>query len=118
MGLPPSIRPYWSQLMAEKVAAPDHRAWEYAQDPFAAKKEVEARQTRRQEKQAAQEDDSGGAVSRGGSGAGTPGGRGGGLSSGGAQWDRAPEVKMANALREMVEATVKKVRVKRNSASC
>ena len=116
MGLPPIIRPYWSILQAEKATAPEHRAWEYATDPFAARKEVDNRQAKRKEKDAARAAESNGAsgsgtpnegASRNGSGRSTPsveatGGRG-------FEWARAPEVKMSTTLREMVEGTVKKV---------
>ena len=117
MGLPPVIRPYWSILQAEKAAAPEHRAWEYATDPFAARKEVDDRQAKRKEKDAvraaaAENGASGSGTaldggSRNASGRSTPsaeltGGRGG-------EWARAPEVKMSTTLREMVEDMVKKV---------
>lgn len=103
MGLPPVIRPYWSILQAEKAAAPEHRAWEYATDPFAARKEVDDRQAKRKEKDvvraAAAENGASGSEtaldggSRSASGRSTPsaeltGGRGG-------EWARAPEVKMS-----------------------
>ena len=105
MSLPPSIRPYWSQLQAEKASAPEHRAWEWAEDPFKAKKEVEGRQERRKEKEAVKngDGDAGGAGGGGRPAAIADGGRGG------VQWSRAPEVKMSGALREMVENTVRKV---------
>lgn len=112
MGLPPTIRPYWTTLMAEKAAAPEHRAWEFAPDPFAAKKEVEARQGKKREKDAVAKEANGNGVGQGGQGSGA-GGRGSGannpMGKGGKEWERAPEVKMASALREMVEATVRKV---------
>lgn len=106
MSLPPSIRPYWSQLQADKASAPDHRAWEWSEDPFKAKKEVESRQERKKEKEAV----------RNGNGhhdaSGSSGGRPPAVSDGGkggVQWSRAPEVKMSGSLREMVEGTVRKV---------
>lgn len=98
--LPPVIRPYWSELLADKAAAPGHREWEWREDPFAARKEVEERQKaaeRKAEQKAEKKED-------GESGKSTPeGGRK-------RQWDEAPEVRMAPALREMVEGAVKKVR--------
>lgn len=107
MTLPPSIRPYWSTLTAEKAAAPAHRAWEWSPDPFAAKKEVEERQNKRKEKDEK-------TAAAGGSGTSTPASRGtasGGASGpGGKSWDSAPEVRMAPGLREMVEGVVRKVR--------
>lgn len=101
MTLPPSIRPYWTTLTAEKAAAPEHRAWEWNPDPFAAKKEVESRQTKRKEKE-----------EKVASGAATPNERSngnGGSGPGGKMWEGVPEVRMAPALREMVEGVVRKV---------
>jgi ATP-dependent RNA helicase DHX57 len=92
--------------MAEKAVSPPHQAWEYAADPFAAKKEVEARQTKRKEKEVAREEQAaGGGTGNGGTGGGHHHGGGGG----GVQWQTAPEVRMAPGLREMVEGTVRKV---------
>jgi len=106
--LPPTIRPYWTTLLAEKASAPDHRDWEWAADPFAAKHEVEARQKKKADKDAAKVNDGeSGAGSARGSGRSTPAAQDG--SRGGKQWEDAPEVRMAPALREMVEDTVKKV---------
>jgi hypothetical protein len=105
--LPPTIRPYWTTLLADKSSAPEHRDWEWAANPFAAKHEVEARQKKRADKvEAVANGRSGGTDSRGGSGRSTPAQDG---SRGGKQWEDAPEVRMAPALREMVEGTVKKV---------
>jgi ATP-dependent RNA helicase DHX57 len=100
MILPPSIRPYWTTLTAEKASAPDHRAWEWNPDPFAAKKEVDSRQEKRKEKEKAKEEggDDHGQGSRPASNGG--GGRG---------WEGVPEVKMAPGLREHVEGAVRKV---------
>lgn len=109
MSLPPTIRPYWSQLQADKAAAPDHRAWEWSEDPFKAKKEVESRQERKKEKEAVRNGDI-----PSGSGSGTANGRPPTVADGGkggVQWSRAPEVKMSGALREMVENTVRKVSI-------
>lgn len=105
MILPPSIRPYWTTLTAEKASAPDHRAWEWHPDPFAAKKEVDSRQEKRKEKEKAKEE--GGDATGGGSGRGTPASNGTG--GGGRSWEGIPEVKMAPGLREHVEGTVRKV---------
>lgn len=106
MTLPPSIRPYWSTLTAEKAAAPPHRAWEWDPDPFAAKKEVESRQNKRKEKVEQQQQ------SAAGSGANTPNGGSGSIGvsgPGGRAWEDVPEVRMAPALRETVEGVVRKV---------
>ncbi|WWD01093.1 hypothetical protein V866_008031 [Kwoniella sp. B9012] len=108
MTLPPSIRPYWSTLTAEKAAAPPHRSWEYDPDPFAAKKEVEDRQNKKKDKEAAREAEVDGRIA-GPSGRGTPVAREANQGGGGTAWDRAPEVKMASSLRETVEATVRKM---------
>ncbi|OCF36386.1 ATP-dependent RNA helicase A [Kwoniella heveanensis BCC8398] len=112
MTLPPSIRPYWSTLTAEKAASPPHRAWEYNPDPFAAKKEVEDRQTKKKDKDAAakeaEEDGFGASGSGGKSARGTPA-KEANKGGGGHEWERAPEVKMASSLREMVEGTVRKM---------
>ncbi|KAF8492710.1 P-loop containing nucleoside triphosphate hydrolase protein [Gautieria morchelliformis] len=43
--LPPGPREYWAQLEREHKAAPEHLKWMYSPDPFAAQKEVEARQS-------------------------------------------------------------------------
>jgi hypothetical protein len=56
MTLPPTIRPYWSELLAEKGSAPAHREWEWNADPFAAKKEVEDRQAKKADKERAVEE--------------------------------------------------------------
>ena len=97
------MRPYWSTLTSEKAAAPEHQAWEWAADPFAAKKEVEERQRRRREKEAVHEAEG----DAPGSSGNLVGGGGGG---GGRAWEGVPEVRMAPRLREMVEGTVRKVR--------
>ncbi|WVR05425.1 hypothetical protein IAU60_002440 [Kwoniella sp. DSM 27419] len=107
MTLPPSIRPYWSTLTAEKAAAPAHRAWEYSPDPFAAKKEVEDRQTKKKDKEAAKDAATDG-QSTGPSGRNTPA-KEANKGGGGLDWERAPEVKMASSLRETVEGTVRKM---------
>ncbi|EJD54594.1 P-loop containing nucleoside triphosphate hydrolase protein [Auricularia subglabra TFB-10046 SS5] len=44
--LPPGPREYWKQLAAEHKLAPPHLAWMYEQDPWAAKRSVEERQTK------------------------------------------------------------------------
>lgn len=108
MTLPPSIRPYWTTLTAEKASAPPHRAWEWSPDPFAAKKEVDNRQEKRKEKEKAIEEgaNGNGGGGSGGSGRATPASNVGG---GGRSWEGVPEVRMAPTLREHVEGTVRKV---------
>ncbi len=110
MVLPPPIRPYWTTLLAEKSTAPPHRAWEWAADPFAARKEVENRQAKRQEKASATAVANGsldeGARRNGGGGGGVAGGRHGGA---GIAWQTAPEVRMTGVQREYVEGVIRKV---------
>ena len=87
--LPPGPKDYWSQLAAEHKSAPAHMKWMYDPDPF------EARQAKatKDRNVAAQ-----GTPSRQATGA---------LSS--SEFSQAPEVKMATALRELVEDAIKKV---------
>ncbi|KAL7424264.1 putative ATP-dependent RNA helicase ucp12 [Cryptotrichosporon argae] len=110
--LPPVIRPYWSTLLAEKASAPTHRAWEWDSDPFAARKEVDERQRRREVKKATDAaEGAGGSGGGGDSGRATPARDGSGHAHGhmGKAWENAPEVRMAPALRETVENTVRKM---------
>lgn len=92
-------------MTAEKASAPDHRAWEWSSDPFAAKKEVDSRQEKRKEKEKAKEE---GNDNHGGGG-GRTNGNGGAGGGGGRGWEGVPEVRMAPSLREHVEGTVRKV---------
>ena len=112
MTLPPSIRPYWSTLTAEKSVAAAHQAWEWSADPFEARKEVDERQTKRKEKEEGKMNGDAN-TTRPGSGTVTPRGRSGqdGVISapGGKAWEDVPEVRMAPGLREMVEGVVRKV---------
>lgn len=103
MTLPPVIRPFWSELLADKAAAPPHREWEWNADPFAAKKEVEERQAKKKDKE-----EKAAAVEAGASGRNTPAQAPDGRKHGRA-WEEAPEVRMAPQLREMVEGVVKKM---------
>lgn len=113
MVLPPVIRPYWSQLTAEKAAAPPHRDWEWYPDPFEAKKEVADRQKKKADKDAAASSNGGHANGDGPNGRGTPVDRPATSRRDGKrvdrEWENAPEVRMAPGLREQVEATVRKV---------
>ena len=109
MTLPPSIRPYWSTLTAEKAAAPEHREWEWSPDPFAAKKEVEERQAKRKGKEMARLE---AAVGSDGSRGATPATSGRGTpvhGPDGKMWEGVPEVRMAPSLREKIEGVIKKV---------
>lgn len=135
MILPPSIRPYWSHLLAEKHQSPPHRAWEYSSDPFAAKREVEKRQAVRvsgakQRALAAGGGAGDGKGGGGGAGAGAGGRDGwddgfaagaaaagngntresaGGGGGGGRGWNHVPEVKMSQNQREVVEGVIRSV---------
>ena len=100
MTLPPSIRPYWSTLTAEKASAPPHQAWQWNADPFAAKKEVEERQNKKKDKEEKANDQAK-------SGTSTPRSN---VAPGGREWEGVPEVRMAPGLRETVEGVVRKVR--------
>jgi ATP-dependent RNA helicase DHX57 len=104
MVLPPSIRPYWSTLLAEKAAAPAHRDWEWNPDPFAAKKEVETRQEKRREKESKMERDET-VQGRVAVGSGLTNGHGGGERG----WKNVPEVKMTQTQREVVEEIIRRV---------
>lgn len=87
--LPPGPKEYWSQLAAEHKSAPAHMKWMYDLEPF------EARQakTPKDRNVPAQ-----GAPPRQATEA---------FSS--SEFSQAPEVKMATALRELVEDAIKKV---------
>ena len=103
MVLPPSIRPYWSTLLAEKAAAPAHREWEWNPDPFAAKKQVEERQAKRKEKLEKIDKDE---TVQGRKEAGN----GMAQASGGERgWKNVPEVKMTQTQREVVEEIIRRV---------
>ena len=92
--LPPGPREYWAELVIEHKNAPEHTKWMYDADPFAARKEVDERQAKAaQKRQEANEDSATNLRSQ--------------LVSG--EFSQAPEVKMANGLRELVEDTIKKV---------
>lgn len=120
MLLPPVIRPYWSDLLAEKAKAPAHRDWEWAEDPFAARKEVDSRQEKKKEQQVRQAEfkhglKSGTALDDGnamfvakGTQVKEDDGRGRG-AKGGLGWSGVPEVKMTVPQREIVEAVIRKV---------
>lgn len=110
--LPPVIRPYWSVLLKEKASAPAHRDWEFSSDPFAAQKEVENRQKKRQDVQTANGNASGAQVagrydeSVQGNGRMAENGGGSGPKRG---WANVPEVKMTVSQRELAEDVIRKV---------
>ncbi|KIY51989.1 P-loop containing nucleoside triphosphate hydrolase protein [Fistulina hepatica ATCC 64428] len=88
--LPAGPRDYWNELVAEHRDIPEHLKWQYAADPFAARREVDERQAKaaaRREKK--QEDDA----------------RPSGPTR---EFSNAPEVFMSNSLRDVVEDAVKK----------
>jgi len=89
--LPPGPREYWARLEEDRKKAPQHLAWQYEPDPFAAQKEVKARQEaasqRRKKKElGANEQDIN-------------------ITMG-----HIPEVRMAGSVRDMVENIIKEVR--------
>ncbi|CAK5280316.1 unnamed protein product [Mycena citricolor] len=100
-GLPPGPREYWNQLAAEQAKCPEHQKWMYAADPFAAKKEVEERQSqslRKRQEVAAPAPESIEDLQRG-SAPRPPAATG--------EFAQAPEVKMAGALRDLTEDAIK-----------
>ncbi|KAF9074920.1 P-loop containing nucleoside triphosphate hydrolase protein [Rhodocollybia butyracea] len=93
--LPPGPAEYWNQLAVEHKQAPDHMKWMYEADPFAARKQVEERQTRAAEKRAQTADaESGGSNHK----------RNAPVSN---EFSQAQEVRMAVDLRDQVEEAVK-----------
>lgn len=122
MLLPPVIRPYWSTLLAEKSKAPPHRDWEWSEDPFAARKQVDQRQEKKKDQQVRQAEFKhslkGPEMRSGGGGEfvlhGKEGreddGRGK-AGRGGMGWSGVPEVKMTVQQREVVEGVIRKVRI-------
>ncbi|KAJ4485738.1 P-loop containing nucleoside triphosphate hydrolase protein [Lentinula aciculospora] len=94
--LPRGPSEYWNELVAEHKQAPEHMKWMYDADPFAARKQVEERQVRAAEKRAQ-------AISSTQSGENTRKN----ASPGADEFARAPEVRMAVALRDQVEEAVK-----------
>lgn len=103
LALPPGPREYWVKMEAYKKTAPNHQDWMWESDPFeaAAKREAE-KAKKEQEKQAAADAASRGEVGIVGgklNGAGKP------LSK---AWQEAKEVRLASALREKIEATIRK----------
>ncbi|KAG8899740.1 hypothetical protein FRC01_010396, partial [Tulasnella sp. 417] len=103
MVLPPEPRKYWAELAEEQKKAPEHLAWQYMLDPFAARKMVDERQSkaraRREEEEAQGDAGLDGEIP--GSGRNTP------KSRAEKEFKYAPEVRMAQSLRESVEAAIK-----------
>ncbi|KAG8985528.1 hypothetical protein FRB90_004651, partial [Tulasnella sp. 427] len=104
MVLPPEPRKYWVELADEHKKAPEHLAWQYMADPFAARKLVDERQEKaraRQEEREAQADSESSEV-----GSLKPGARAS-TSNPSKAFQNAPEVRMAQSLRESVENAIK-----------
>lgn len=108
--LPPGPREYWLQLEEMKKAAPATQSWMWSSDPF------EAAAKREEEKRAREA--AAAAVSSSGSGSGgmvINGTRNGGAGAADHKrplnkaWAEAREVRMAPALREMTEATIRRL---------
>ncbi|KIK70609.1 hypothetical protein GYMLUDRAFT_148068 [Collybiopsis luxurians FD-317 M1] len=94
--LPRGPADYWNNLAAEHKEAPEHLKWMYDPDPFAARKKVDERQalaTERRARSAANTDPAGNTRQT--------------ASSSSSEFSRAPEVRMAVALRDQVEEAVK-----------
>ncbi|WFD27013.1 RNA helicase [Malassezia nana] len=86
--LPPGPREYWLALEEVKAQAPDSEQWKWAPDPFEALAQRDAEAAARAKAiAAAKEAQSTPKISK--------------------AWQRAPEVRMAPALRELVESTVR-----------
>ncbi|OCH95734.1 P-loop containing nucleoside triphosphate hydrolase protein [Obba rivulosa] len=92
--LPPGPREYWNELAMEHKNAPDHQAWMYDTDPFAARKAVEERQAAAAKKRDEAPKEGGGSGSS--------------SSSTSPEFVNAPEAKMASSLRDLVEDCIKK----------
>jgi ATP-dependent RNA helicase DHX57 len=92
--LPPGPREYWKQLEAEHKNIPEHQQWEYESDPFAARKAVDARQAKALKAKQEQEEALAGGRKR--------------EKPVVNEFTKAPEVKMAQSLRDMTESAVKK----------
>ncbi|WFD22917.1 RNA helicase [Malassezia equina] len=89
--LPPGPREYWLELEQVKAQAPDSDSWKWASDPFEAIAKRDAEAAAREKEKAAREAAKKEPTTR-------P------LSK---AWQRAPEVRMAPALRELVESTIR-----------
>lgn len=108
--LPPEPRRYWDELAEEHKKAPEHLAWQYSADPFAARKMVDERQAkatqRREEREAVI------AEAANDEALGTPSSSTikRTLSVVSKEFEYAPEVRMSSALRVQVESAITKVR--------
>jgi hypothetical protein len=107
MVLPPEPRKYWAELADEHKKAPEHLAWQYMPDPFAARKLVEERQAlaaekkKQQEHQAYEGEDLEGIEKAGYSARD--------VKVASWEYEKAPEVRMSAGLRDMVENAIKQV---------
>ncbi|WFD19312.1 RNA helicase [Malassezia caprae] len=87
--LPPGPREYWLELEQVKAQAPESDSWKWASDPFEAIAKRDAEAAAREKARAAREASKSEPAP---------------LSK---AWQRAPEVRMAPALRELVESTIR-----------
>lgn len=105
MVLPPEPRKYWAELAEEHKKAPEHQAWQYMPDPFAARKMVDERQSRARAKREEEEAQSDPGFDGGTGGSGAPASK----HRAAKEFQYAPEVRMAQSLRDSVEAAIKTV---------
>ncbi|TDL28076.1 P-loop containing nucleoside triphosphate hydrolase protein [Rickenella mellea] len=91
IGLPPGPREYWTELTNERKLAPEHMAWMWDSDPFAARRAVDDRQAKAAAKRQAIPDASTSSSH----------------SNASREFDQAPEVKMSSGLRDKVESAIK-----------
>ncbi|KIO25963.1 hypothetical protein M407DRAFT_236196 [Tulasnella calospora MUT 4182] len=101
--LPHEPRKYWAELAEEHKKAPEHLAWQYMPDPFAARKMVDERQSkaraRREEEEAQGDSEFDGNIVESRGQPSKPRAT--------KEFQYAPEVRMAQSLRESVEAAIK-----------
>ncbi|EIN13864.1 P-loop containing nucleoside triphosphate hydrolase protein [Punctularia strigosozonata HHB-11173 SS5] len=90
--LPPGPREYWNELATEHRNCPEHQKWMYYADPFEARKEVDERQAKATQKRGDSVADKTEIKPR---------------EAASPEFAQAPEVRMAGALRDLVEDAVK-----------
>ncbi|KAG8923397.1 hypothetical protein FRC00_006311, partial [Tulasnella sp. 408] len=103
MVLPPEPRKYWAELADEHKKAPEHLAWQYMPDPFAARKMVDERQSRARAKREEEEAQSDAGFDGESVGSRAPASK----PRAAKEFQNAPEVRMAQSLRDSVEAAIK-----------
>ncbi|EST07241.1 Helicase-associated domain protein [Kalmanozyma brasiliensis GHG001] len=103
LALPPGPREYWVKMEAYKKTAPSHQDWMWENDPFEAAAKREAEKAKKESDRQAAAD----AANRGEVGIvnGKLNGVGKPLSK---AWQEAKEVRLASALREKIEATIRR----------